>query len=157
VIQAAKKDIIHQRVQAAHDGTNQYVICKMPSGWAVLGDQQFIPGYSLLLSDPVVTDLNCLDEKKRAQFLSDMALIGDALLQVTKAFRINYEILGNDTPALHAHIFPRYMSEPENTRRYPVWMAYSKEERDSRPFDYKRDKILITSIAEIIQSRLQNE
>ena len=146
--------LIHRRVQAAHDGNNQYVIYKMPSGWAVLGDQQFIQGYSLLLSDPVVPDLNCLEANKRLQFLSDMALIGDALLNVTNAFRINYEILGNDAPALHAHIFPRYMSEPENMRRYPVWMAYSKEEQSSRPFEYKRDKDLIDSIAEVIQSRL---
>ena len=28
------------------------------------------------------------------QFLRDMALIGDALLEATDAFRINYEILG---------------------------------------------------------------
>ena len=146
--------LIHQRVHEANNGTNQYVICKMPSGWAVLGDQQFIKGYSLLLSDPVVPDLNYLKEKKRLQFLSDMTLIGDALLYVTDAVRINYEILGNDAAALHAHIFPRYMSEPEKNRRYPVWIAYSKEDRDSRPFDYRRDKKLIDRIAEVVQSRL---
>ena len=116
--------LIHQRVQAAHAGTNPYVICRMPSGWAVLGDQQFVSGYSLLLSDPVVPDVNHLNEKSRLQFLRDMTLIGDALLAVTDAFRINYEILGNDAPALHAHIFPRYMSESEESRGYPVWMAY---------------------------------
>jgi hypothetical protein len=67
--------LIHQRVRAANAGTNKYVICKMPSGWAVFGDQQFISGYSLLLSDPVVADLNELSGKDRRQFLSDMALI----------------------------------------------------------------------------------
>ena len=30
----------------------------MPSGWAVLGDTQILPGYSLLLPDLVVPDLN---------------------------------------------------------------------------------------------------
>ena len=146
--------LIHQRVRAAHAGTSQYVICKMLSGWAVLGDQQFISGYSLLLSDPVAPDLNHLDENGRLQFLRDMTLIGDALLEATGAFRINYEILGNDEPALHAHIFPRYMSEPEKSRRYPVWMAYSKEERDSRPFDISRDKELMERIAHSIEEKL---
>ena len=146
--------LIHQRVWAAHEGNNPYVICRMPSGWAVLGDQQFMSGYSLLLSDPVVTDLNHLNEKSRLQFLRDMALIGDALLEATDAYRINYEILGNDEPALHAHIFPRYMSEPEKCRRYPVWMAYSKEERDSRPFDISRDREFMESIAHIIKQKL---
>ena len=145
--------LIHQRVRAAHEGGNEYVICKMPSGWAVLGDQQFIPGYSLLLSDPVVADLNVLSGEKRSQFLHDMAFIGDALLEATGAFRINYEILGNDEPALHAHIFPRNMDEPEQKRRYPVWMAYSKEERNSRPFDISREKELIERIAYRIKKR----
>jgi diadenosine tetraphosphate (Ap4A) HIT family hydrolase len=146
--------LIHQRVQAAQEGNNPCVICRTPSGWAVLGDQQFISGYSLLLSDPVVPDLNHLNEKNRLQFLRDMTFIGDALLEATGAFRINYEILGNDEPALHAHVFPRYMSEPEESRRYPVWMAYSKEERNSRPFDISRDKELMERIAHIIKQKL---
>ena len=68
--------LIRQHVSAAREGTNKYVICKMPSGWAVCCDQQFISGYSLLLSDPVVTDLNELSGENRLQFLNDMTLIG---------------------------------------------------------------------------------
>lgn len=98
--------LIHQRVREAQKVENPTVICQMPSGWAVIGDQQFIPGYSLLLADPVVADLNALTGAQRSQYLSDMAVIGDALLEVTDAYRINYEILGNTEPALHAHIFP---------------------------------------------------
>jgi diadenosine tetraphosphate (Ap4A) HIT family hydrolase len=126
----------------------------MPSGWAVFGDQQFISGYSLLLSDPVVADLNELSGENRSQFLSDMVLIGDALLEATSSFRINYEILGNDDPALHAHIFPRYLNEPEQSRRYPVWMAYTKKERNSRPFYIQRDKEFLERVAHIIKKRL---
>ena len=72
--------LIHHRVQAAREGKNPTVICKMSSNWAVLGDLQFVPGYSLLLPDPVVDDLNELKTQERSQFLQDMALIGDALL-----------------------------------------------------------------------------
>jgi diadenosine tetraphosphate (Ap4A) HIT family hydrolase len=50
-----------------------------------------------------------------------MAALGDALLEVTGARRINYEILGNSEPALHAHLFPRYDSEPSEFRIGPVW------------------------------------
>ena len=87
--------LIHQRVAAARAGTNPTVICQMPSGWVVLCDVQFLRGYSILLPDPVVPDLNSLDREQRAQYLLDMVTIGDALLEVTGAFRINYEILGN--------------------------------------------------------------
>ena len=145
--------LIHHRVQAACEGKNFTVICKMPSGWAVLGDRQFIPGYALLLPDPVVGDLNELKSQERSQFLQDMALIGDALLKLTDSYRINYEILGNYEPALHAHIFPRYMSEPEQFRQRPVWM-YDRKELNSRPFYLKRDRELMNQIADFIQSRL---
>lgn len=50
-----------------------------------------------------------------------MVRIGDAILKATDSFRINYEILGNSEPELHAHIFPRYASEPEERRRMPAW------------------------------------
>jgi hypothetical protein len=50
-----------------------------------------------------------------------MVALGDVLLEVTGAQRINYEILGNAEPALHAHLFPRYDAEPEELRRRPVW------------------------------------
>ena len=146
--------LIHHRVQAASEGKNPTVICKMPSGWAVLGDRQFIPGYALLLPDPVVSDLNELKSQERSQFLQDMALIGDALLELTDSHRINYEILGNYEPALHAHIFPRYISEPKQSRQRPVWISYTKEELDSRPFDLQRDRELMNQIADFIQSKL---
>ena len=144
--------LIHQRVAAANSNQNPTVICKMSSGWAVLGDSQFIRGYCLLLPDPVVRDLNELSQLQRQNFLNDMTLIGDALLEHTDAYRINYEILGNSEPALHAHIFPRYLSEPEQFRRVPVWL-YSKAERNSCPFNEERDVELMNQIASFIQHR----
>ena len=56
------------------------------------------------------------------QFLLDMAALGDAVLTVTGAERINYEILGNTEPALHAHVVPRYRWESAERRRQPVWL-----------------------------------
>jgi diadenosine tetraphosphate (Ap4A) HIT family hydrolase len=46
-----------------------------------------------------------------------MSLVGDALIRVTQAIRVNYAIYGNVEPALHAHVFPRFVSEPEATRK----------------------------------------
>ena len=113
--------LIAERVLMAQAGTNDKVVCRMPSGWLVMGDHQVVDGYCLLLPDPVVPSLNALGEAERLRFLGDMARIGDALLAVTGAARINYEILGNSEPELHAHIFPRHASEPEDRRRMPVW------------------------------------
>lgn len=148
------KTLIHERVEMAQAGTNPTVLCWMPSGWAVLGDAQFIPGYCLLLPDPVVPDLNALDADARRQYLSDMTIIGDALLEVTDAYRINYEILGNTEPALHTHIFPRYLAEPKEYLGRPVF-SYPREERSSKPFDLARDYNLMQNIAAVIRGMLR--
>src|SRR5438093_3683412 len=115
------RTLIHERVEAARRGENPAVICRVRSGWVVFGDRQFLPGYSLLLADPVITSLNQLPPQDRSQFLLDMTMIGDALLRVTQTIRINYAIYGNAEPALHAHVFARYREEPDAYRVRPVW------------------------------------
>jgi diadenosine tetraphosphate (Ap4A) HIT family hydrolase len=129
---------ITERVAAARKGAFPNVICRMPSGWAVMGDAQFLPGYCLLLPDPVVPSLNDLHGADRARFLEDFVRLGDAVLKVTGALRINYEILGNVVPELHAHVFPRFANEPEDLRLKPVWFydwqaasKFSEEEHGS--------------------------
>ncbi len=46
-----------------------------------------------------------------AAFMRDVQLAGAALLRVTGAVRINYEIHANSMPHLHAHLFPRYLDD----------------------------------------------
>lgn len=75
----------------------------------------------LLLPDPVVPDLNALTPERRSQFLLDMSRLGDALMRTTSPIRINYAIFGNVEPALHAHIIPRYRTEPENMQTQHPW------------------------------------
>lgn len=97
------------------------MICRVSSGWVVLGDVQFLKGYSLILPDPVVAHVNELDLDAREVLFAEMGMVGDALLDITGAVRINYEILGNLEPALHVHIFPRFADEPADLRTRPVW------------------------------------
>jgi diadenosine tetraphosphate (Ap4A) HIT family hydrolase len=121
-VATAAKSIVSQRVILAREGRNPWLVARMRSGWLVMSDTQVVPGQLILLSDPVVGSLNDLDAGQRALFLADMALAGDALLAVTGCLRVNYDILGNSDPALHAHIVPRYASEPEERRRMPIWL-----------------------------------
>lgn len=140
--------LIHRRVKEARQGINPAVICRVSLGWVVLGDVQFLPGYSLLLPDPVVPSLNALTMAQRTSFLQDMTVLGDALLEVTGAVRINYEILGNSEAALHTHVFPRFATEPEEKRRKPVWFY---DWKSAPPLDLKRDQQLMRKIAISIQ------
>jgi diadenosine tetraphosphate (Ap4A) HIT family hydrolase len=112
---------IHSMVDRCRAADYAAAVARLRSGWVVMGERQVLAGYCLLLPDPVVPHLNALPSDSRGRFLSDMAMVGDALMAITAALRVNYAIFGNVDPALHAHIFPRRSSEPAATRSAQPW------------------------------------
>ncbi|HPQ96732.1 MAG: hypothetical protein KDI44_00205 [Thiothrix sp.] len=102
---------IADQIASAQAGTHPRLVGRVRSGWVVMGEHQFLPGYCLLLADPVVRTLNDLTPEQRSLFLWDLTLVGDAILACTPALRPNYEILGNVVQELHAHVFPRFADE----------------------------------------------
>jgi diadenosine tetraphosphate (Ap4A) HIT family hydrolase len=130
---------IHRRVEACRAGTDPTLIARVASGFAVMGDPQVLAGYCLLLPDPVVPHLNALAPAARTAFLEDMARLGEAVLELTGALRVNYAMFGNLEPALHAHVFPRYADEPLALRAAHPW-AY--DWAVARRFDPARDDAL---------------
>ena len=142
---------IHRRVAGLRAGTDATLIARLPSGWAVLGEQQFLRGYALLLPDPVVGSFNDLGARERAQAMTDAGRLGDALLEVTGALRINYAIFGNVEPALHIHVVPRYTDEPAAMRTAHPWMYdWSSAPR----FDAARDAALVSALRLALQRLL---
>ncbi|MFF9078789.1 diadenosine tetraphosphate hydrolase [Streptomyces rubiginosohelvolus] len=127
------------RIGAALKGRNPTVLRQLAAGFAVIGDVQFLPGYSVLLVDePDVQRLTDLPRPKRLSFLSDMDHLGEAVERVCRrtdpAFRrVNLEILGNTDPFLHAHIWPRFEWEPSDAVGRPVWL-YPQERWSDEQF-----------------------
>ena len=134
---------IHRRVAACRVGTDPTVLCRLSSGWAVMGDPQVLRGYCLLLPDPVVPHLQGLSAAAQAQYLADFARLGQVVFELTGALRINYAIFGNVEPALHAHVLPRYADEPEHLRTANPW-AYDWSQ--ARAFDAAHDGPLLSAI-----------
>ena len=140
-----KQTLVHERIALAKQGKNPYLIGRMQSGWLVLGDDQRLPGYTLLLHDPIVAQLNILSATERALFLQDMTIVGDALYQLLSPALVNYSILGNVEQALHAHIHPRYNTEEPDKRKTSA-LVYRWLNIAPIPFDYERDRELIEKI-----------
>jgi diadenosine tetraphosphate (Ap4A) HIT family hydrolase len=134
---------IHRRVAACRAGLDPTLVARLPSGWAVLGDPQVLRGYCLLLPDPVVPHLNAMPPAAQQAFLADVARLGDAVLAVTQAVRINYAIFGNVEPALHAHVFPRRADEPAQLQQANPW---GYDWNAAPRFDAARDRELIEAI-----------
>ncbi|MFJ5031881.1 diadenosine tetraphosphate hydrolase [Streptomyces sp. NPDC088560] len=126
------------RIGAALRGGNPTVLRRLAAGFAVIGDVQFLPGYSVLLSDdPAVRRLSDLPKGKRLAFLSDMDLLGEAVERACRRLdpgfrRVNLEILGNTDPFLHAHVWPRFEWEPAELVGKPVWLYPPDRWRDER-------------------------
>jgi diadenosine tetraphosphate (Ap4A) HIT family hydrolase len=144
-------NLIEQRVEAARRGENPFVITRLASGWVVIGDVQPLAGYCLLLADPVVESPNALRQADRARYFRDMLTVGDALLEITGAYRINYETLGNLEPALHTHIIPRFRQEPDDKRRLPPMQAY--DWAGARAFDPIADQPFIAAMKARLERR----
>jgi diadenosine tetraphosphate (Ap4A) HIT family hydrolase len=95
------------------------------------------------LPDPVVPHLNALPPEAQAAFLADLARLGQAVLELTGALRINYAMFGYLEPALHAHVHPRHANEPEALRAAHPW-AYDWSA--ARRFDPERDGPLLRAL-----------
>lgn len=136
------------------NGTNPTLISKMRSGFLLMGLQQFIPGYVVLFADPPIASINDLSLAERALFLEDMSIAGDALLNCTEAYRINYNIAGNSAPVLHAHIHPRYMHETETYRKGSI-QQYGDDVLNSVPFDIEAHKTLMNTLCSEVKKLLK--
>jgi diadenosine tetraphosphate (Ap4A) HIT family hydrolase len=124
------------RIGSALRGENPTVLCRLPASFAVIGDVQWLPGYSVLLADdPTVTRLSELPKVKRTQFLDSMDRVSQAVERACAAKdsgfrRVNIEILGNADAFLHAHVWPRYDWEPGERVTLPVWLYPHDKWRD---------------------------
>lgn len=120
------------RIGNALRGENPSVLRRLDAGFAVIGDVQFLPGYSVLLTDdPSAERLSDLSRARRLSFLSDMDRLGEAVERACRRLdpgfrRVNLEILGNTDAFLHAHVWPRFGWEPPDLVGRPVWL-YSRD------------------------------
>jgi diadenosine tetraphosphate (Ap4A) HIT family hydrolase len=116
------------RIGSALRGENPTVLTRLPGGFAVMGDPQWLPGYCVLLTDnPEAGRLSDLDGAERTAYLESIALLGEAVERACRERdpefrRVNLEILGNADDFLHAHIWPRYEWEPPELIKRPVWL-----------------------------------
>ena len=142
----------NDRIGSCKRGENPTLMVKMKSGFAVIGDHQFLPGYCLLLGFPKASSLNELPLETRKQYLLDTTLIGDAIIKVCNPLRINYSTLMNLDHYLHTHIEARYEWEPDEYKIRPSYF-YPKEQRFGQEYEYSEDKYgeLKRQITEILK------
>jgi diadenosine tetraphosphate (Ap4A) HIT family hydrolase len=119
---------ICQRIALIHAGRHPGFVTELDASYVVLGDFHLWRGYTLVLSKQCLPELHDLLADRRARFLSEMALVAEAVWETFRPVKLNYEMLGNQVPHMHWHIFPRYADDPERSR--PVWFRYNQASDD---------------------------
>jgi diadenosine tetraphosphate (Ap4A) HIT family hydrolase len=106
------------------------VVWRFPHSVAFLGPWQFYHGYCVLVARAHATELSALDDEARRAYLDEMCLLARSIEIAFRPHKMNYELLGNQVPHLHWHLFPRYAHDAD--RLSPVWLAIDRAERDQQ-------------------------
>jgi diadenosine tetraphosphate (Ap4A) HIT family hydrolase len=86
---------------------------------AYLHEDQFFPGWTVVLFKRHATELFHLAPTERIQLMEEVNLVAKTLAQVYEARKMNYELLGNQLPHIHWHVIPRLAGDPAPLE--PVW------------------------------------
>jgi glycerophosphoryl diester phosphodiesterase len=77
-----------------------------------LAREQHVPGWCVLICRRHVREPHELPAAEQRAFFDDLVRVGEALERVYAAAKMNYQLLGNLVPHLHAHIRPRVYGDP---------------------------------------------
>lgn len=117
---------IADRIARIKAGDDPHALGPLRSGYAIFSNQQpaALAGCCMLLPDPTPAHLNDLTHDERSLFLSDLAILGDAVREATGCERLNYLMLCNQVPWLHGHVVPRFADEDPSRRGLDPFAAY---------------------------------
>jgi diadenosine tetraphosphate (Ap4A) HIT family hydrolase len=102
------------------------LVADLPYSVVLLGPWQYYHGYCIVVARRHATELSQLDDVERRGYFDDMCRTARAIEACFHPAKLNYELLGNQVPHLHWHLFPRYLEDPE--RLQPVWLTLDRTE-----------------------------
>lgn len=84
-----------------------------------LHDDQFFPGWSVLVLKRHATELYELARDERSALIEVVSRVARVLAVTYDARKMNYALLGNQIPHVHWHLMPRLTADPAPDS--PVW------------------------------------
>jgi len=86
---------------------------------AYLHDDQFFPGWTVVVLQRHATELFQLTPTERSQLIEEVTHVAKTLAEIYQARKMNYELLGNQLPHIHWHVIPRLADDLHPLE--PVW------------------------------------
>ena len=113
---------------------------------AYLHEDQFFPGWTVLVLKAHATELFTLDPGARHALVDEVSRVAAALAQAFQPVKVNYALLGNQIPHIHWHLIPRLPGDPAPMA--PVWTV----PHDPAPGSAAERQALITRIRAALES-----
>ncbi len=86
---------------------------------AYLHEDQFFPGWTVVVLKRHATELYALPSAERVRVMDEVSETAAAVARACGAVKMNYALLGNVLPHMHWHLIPRRADDP--APRDPVW------------------------------------
>jgi len=99
-------------------GSDQF-IADLGLSMAYLHDDQFFPGWAVVVFKRHATELFHLAPTERIQMMEEVSRFAKVLAETFDAQKMNYGLLGNQIPHIHWHVIPRVAGDPAPLE--PVW------------------------------------
>ncbi len=88
---------------------------------AYLNEDQFFPGWTVLVLKRHATELYQLSREERGGLIEEVSDVARAVATAFDAVKVNYELLGNQIAHIHWHIVPRLAGDA--APRSPAWLV----------------------------------
>ena len=121
---------------------------KMNSSYACLYDDARFPGRMIIALHEHYENLETVPSEMLSRFMADIQKAIIAIKEVTGVDRVNFAILGNTVPHVHAHLIPRYPDMEELPGKSP-W-------NDKRPVTFLEESVK-QALMKKLQERLDLE
>ena len=119
-----------RQLAALDEVRGEDLVAEFAHSVVLLGPWQYYLGYCMVVARRHATELSQLGTAERHGYFEEMCLAARAIEECFQPHKLNYELLGNQVPHLHWHLFPRYAHDPEALS--PVWLALHRAEADDR-------------------------
>jgi diadenosine tetraphosphate (Ap4A) HIT family hydrolase len=104
------------------------IVWQARSSVAFLGPWQYYHGYCILVARQHAAELHHLPLNDRRDLVDDLCTLAAAVEATFRPRKLNYELLGNQVPHLHWHLFPRYEADPHHLQA--AWLDIARAESD---------------------------
>ena len=88
-------------------------VCELPHTRVYLYRENTFPGRCVVVWKEHVRKLTELTLKQRRDLMDDVGLVADTVTELYHPDKLNYLILGDESPHFHVHVVPKYKDTPQ--------------------------------------------